>query len=313
MTKRYNSKMVAHVWAQQRETAGQNSNGQFYFQGATIFSYGAHFPIATFHKVKGGEPFVLFTTRARSMTTSKHKGYARNAIPGGVPIFDVADDPRHLPLKAYWEGEIQARVLEAGAARGQKVKERLIGEGVEIARQANAYAALTGARWRLKEPDVSPEFLARAKKAARAAELRETKAKEAAARKLREDRAADITAWLAGAAHYVPQFDAECGGPALRVVAGELQTSYGARVPFAHATRAFQFIKACREKGREWHCNGHTLHVGHFTVESVSAAGDIVAGCHTIRWPEIERVAILAGIFDKPASTKAPTPSAKAS
>ena len=38
-----NSGMVAHVWNSQTQDFGRISNGNFYFRGRQIFSYGSHY------------------------------------------------------------------------------------------------------------------------------------------------------------------------------------------------------------------------------------------------------------------------------
>jgi hypothetical protein len=43
----FNSSEVPHIWALQQQNEGRNSQGNFYFNGATIYSYGSHFPIAS--------------------------------------------------------------------------------------------------------------------------------------------------------------------------------------------------------------------------------------------------------------------------
>ena len=53
----------------------------------------------------------------------------------------------------------------------------------------------------------------------------------------------------------------------------------------------FRFIMAQRSKSEAWHANGHRLPVGHFQIDSIDPAGNIAAGCHTILWNEIERIA----------------------
>lgn len=63
----------AHAWAHQSAECGNSSN--FFFDGATIYSYGRHFPIAT---IDGDR--VFFTTRNYSVSTSAHKGLARSAV-----------------------------------------------------------------------------------------------------------------------------------------------------------------------------------------------------------------------------------------
>jgi hypothetical protein len=124
----------------------------------------------------------------------------------------------------------------------------------------------------------------------------------------RERDASKRAAWYRGELSYF-HFDADCGGAALRIVGEELQTSHGARVPLAHAIRAFRFVKLCREKGEAWHAKGHSIRVGHFTLSSIDAQGNFRAGCHSIKWPEIERVAREAGVFDETASDTALEPS----
>lgn len=106
-----------------------------------------------------------------------------------------------------------------------------------------------------------------------------------------------IAAWFAGGPAF--RFDAEGGGAALRVIGEELQTSHEAAVPLAHAVKAFRFLKLCRERGRGWEANGHKLHVGHFTITSVAPNGDFRAGCHQIKWAEVERLARQIGVFDQ--------------
>ena len=121
------------------------------------------------------------------------------------------------------------------------------------------------------------------------AEISEREAeRREAERKARELREADYKrAWLAGEVPFARHFDADSGGAALRIKGNRLETSHGAEVPLEQAIRAFRFIKLCRERGREWKANGQKIRVGSFYVDSISAAGDMVAGCHQFTWPEI--------------------------
>jgi hypothetical protein len=83
-----------------------------------------------------------------------------------------------------------------------------------------------------------------------------------------------------------------------RADAGWLETSRGARVPLPDALRAFALIERVRNRGEPWSpTDGKPLRVGHFTVDRIDANGDIRAGCHKIRWPEIERAAVEAARF----------------
>lgn len=44
----FDNRMVAHVWAQRTQAYGRSSNGQFYFEAGTLFSYGSHYIVAKF-------------------------------------------------------------------------------------------------------------------------------------------------------------------------------------------------------------------------------------------------------------------------
>lgn len=101
-------------------------------------------------------------------------------------------------------------------------------------------------------------------------------------------------------------------GPLLRAVApevtgcnvtgGTLETSEGATVPLRHAFRVFQFVAACRAEGKAWTpgCGfgPARIRVGHFTLDRIDSTGDFVAGCHSIKWPEVERLARGLGVAD---------------
>lgn len=89
------------------------------------------------------------------------------------------------------------------------------------------------------------------------------------------------------------------------IVGGDLETSQSARVPLTHALRVFRFLKLCRERGEAWHKNGRTIRVGIFQVDSVQPNGDFVAGCHMIKFAEVERLAAALGVADlAPADTR---------
>jgi hypothetical protein len=123
-------------------------------------------------------------------------------------------------------------------------------------------------------------------------------------------------AWLDGKGS--GRFSDSDGGALLRIrgdmaepETAELETSHGARVPLLHAIKVFRFVKLIRETSGAWHRNGRTVRVGHYTLDSIDPDG-FNAGCHRINWPEIERVAKLAGVFELPPSDAAAEPSTQA-
>ncbi len=70
---------------------------------------------------------------------------------------------------------------------------------------------------------------------------------------------------------------------------GCVETSHSVQVPIsgpAGAARLFRFLVALKTSGRTYQQNGHSEHIGHFTVTSFD--GEVlIAGCHKITWEEI--------------------------
>lgn len=93
----FSNGMVAHVWAQQDQCEGKNSDRTFFFENETIYSFGYHFPIAKFLDKKT----VLFTSRTYSNATGGHQHTARQAVHDNVDLIfadniDIELDSKHL-------------------------------------------------------------------------------------------------------------------------------------------------------------------------------------------------------------------------
>jgi len=93
MTKRqrhvFPNREIPHLWAHQTQDEARNGTGSFYFRGATVYSYGSHFPIATHVTGSQGQTGILFTSRKNSVTTSQHMSAVSRSIPPDVPVFTV--------------------------------------------------------------------------------------------------------------------------------------------------------------------------------------------------------------------------------
>ena len=76
----FNNSMVCHIWANQSQDHGRNSNNSLYFENETIYSYDSHFPIAKIVDDYFGHPTVLFNQASYSNTTAKHQLDCRRAI-----------------------------------------------------------------------------------------------------------------------------------------------------------------------------------------------------------------------------------------
>lgn len=90
---------VAHYWANQLKQSASGSH--FYFNGATIYSYGPHFPIAR-HIEFDGEKAVLFTEQKYSPTTQRHISIALHACSHLNVVYCFSPDSSHEQNFANW-------------------------------------------------------------------------------------------------------------------------------------------------------------------------------------------------------------------
>jgi hypothetical protein len=89
-----NNHQVAKAWANQTKAHGKGSN--FYFEGATIYSYGPHFPIALLTKNNAGATVALMTSRTYSKSTQRHTSLVRMALHfANIPVFFVPEITRY--------------------------------------------------------------------------------------------------------------------------------------------------------------------------------------------------------------------------
>lgn len=85
-----NNSMVAHLWANEQRDSATGSN--FYFEGASIYSYGRHFEAGRIVRNKRGEKAYLITTRCYSTTTAtKHMPMVWRALPSNALVFGMEE------------------------------------------------------------------------------------------------------------------------------------------------------------------------------------------------------------------------------
>lgn len=309
-----NVSQVIHTWANRSQTNGESGKRNVYFIGDRLFDYGDHFCLGQFVTTKKGELVCLLNSDSYGPTTSKHQGMTAGAVPKSIPTFEIpkAGYERYTDsfdvdkaLEAY---KARATILatKAKRAKNDSTKDWYNVRAANVLEEAKTFAKTFGARFRVASLD------ALAKAAIEAAKRVEKERKE---RETHERAIAleDFRAWQAGTKNHCPYAHNRTvnGGAYLRVSndGQVLQSSQGAEVPINHAIRAFKFIKLCRDGGKAWAKNGHSLRVGNFAVDSVSESGDIHAGCHFIEWAEIERIAKQIGVFDVQADDAALSPS----
>lgn len=294
----------------------------------TIYSYGTHFPIA--RRTNSPAFPVLFTSRGYSVSTSKHIGYVRNAVSHLSLFYcENPADGEAAILRAGWQELVRNGMpalesarrdvvamqtrISARAAKGLPVSDflsrrleelegRVAGKSVSIAERIAELERFRGAfslshkdygketdklRRTFKGSDlakVSDKLAARAAKDKRAAE-KARKAYEAEQLKAAAER---MEQWLAGESVSPPYY----GGPArLRVMGDRVETSQGARVTCKAALSLFAIAARCRESGKEWTCPPETpVDVNGYPLTSITAAGDVTIGCHTLEFAEMARI-----------------------
>jgi hypothetical protein len=297
---------IPHLWFHQTQSDARNGQGNVYFDGDTIYSYGEHFPIARHVTSKSGRPAVLFTTKRHSVTTSGHCSAVRQAIPQSATVFHVPN------LRGdFWGGReidhaanLAHFVTESRDALGKARRAHRSGEWELKAAFGYRETARTYARF-FRVPCPKFDFLPTGKelktlKAQIAERAERHKASQALSAQREQERQAErhriemldsaekSALWRQGNPNVRLPWGAET---LLRIKGSEVETSRGARVPVSHAKRGLAFVRRVVSSGQEYVRNGHTLHLGHYAIDKIETDGTLHAGCHVIKFSEIENLA----------------------
>jgi hypothetical protein len=304
---------LAHKWAAQSRPQGRAGN--IFFEGPTIYSYGHHFPIATIHtrNRRGGTPdkLVLFTVRNYSVTTTAHKGAAYGAVTH-LRVCEVPElNPRSTEEHRVNFNALVARSTEPLVKARRANTTWRVGhyreECLRILECARWYCEFFGLRRKVPAfPEV--EFNAAAARAERIenpnpalADKREREkvkrqaVKIESARIAAERRAIHIDAqrtnWRLGGVFQTGGYAQ--GDVMLRVNGAEIETSRGARIPLNLAPKVWALVECARAKGGKQFREGlaRPITLGDYTVNEVTAEGDLIVGCHTIPHSELRAMA----------------------
>lgn len=293
----YPTDEIPHLWMHRTQESARNPGGNLFFEGDTIYSYGHHFPIAKHLVNKHGDKAIAFTTRKYSVTTAKHINQVEQSIPASETVFHVQQvDFRRdeLPkIKADLLSQVREHLQAAETRRAEYRRKGDLNAATDALRELEAFGRFYKIRLpklpvvpqadekKIREQRETKRVMDAARYARRQAEW-ERRAKENAIRE-----AEHITQWRAGEYHgymgHVPAM--------LRVSGSEIETSRGARFPITHAKRGLALVRSVVARGEEWQSNGHTCHLGHYTLDKIEADGTVHAGCHVVALEEIERVA----------------------
>lgn len=327
-----------HLWASRNQSHAKGYSVSF--QGNTCYSWGHHFPMASFvdRKSKRGKVLgtcVLYTTRTYSASTAKHLSLTRRAIPGTYKVFHVPFLPSSIAGTIDHKANLQSyrqRIKEtfdkALRCRDASNLEWQYEAGIRLINEAREYSEFFKLRVKFRTPVSESEYQARHDKlSARADELRLARELERRAHRRRilvenihTAHPRTIERLEQHATHEKRERERlenevriwRAGGtsygisglaPMLRVRGNDVETSWGARFPVKHAKLGLALVRRVRAAGESWQTNGHTLHLGPYKIESIDASGNVRAGCHNVSWSEIEGIqdALDSWSEDKPA------------
>lgn len=135
----FSNSELAHEWAYQSQNNGRTTNHSFYFEGRTIYSYGGHFPIASFDP--NNNNVVFFTTRSYSNTTAKHISLTLHAINHKTVIYcyNPKNAARGIHLENILQFEHSAKIISYDLAKSKK-PEIYLSKINEQRRMLEAYA-----------------------------------------------------------------------------------------------------------------------------------------------------------------------------
>ena len=287
----FSKDMVAHIWAQQNQYEGRTSSGNFYFTDKTLYSYGNHFIVGKFEQHNGNR-CILMSTRTYSVTTSSQQAIARQAIRNNpLPVFYVpCPEEFGVANKTIWDREIKALLEKAATARTKR--DSIMREVTDLATMANSYATFFELPWTVEVPALSEEFCTNIRKGNKERALQERIRKETKERAEAHIKATCVSEWLLGVSDSIP-YRYRPQDALLRVRGDEVQTSHGATVSISEALGILPLIRHCRQMETGVIATGRTHHIGQFPVKEIMSNGDMVVGCHSIKWGEIEKIAAI--------------------
>lgn len=293
-----NNSQVAHIWAQNN---GENAKGSNFFceTDGTIYSYGYHFPAAKFYL----GTVILLDGGYYSSSTCKHQAYIRQSLPYAThTIFDVPNVVCHTKLKhrenyKYLLNQSKTNLEKSKRARSNKPY--LIQAAQQFTEQANNYTKIFKLGYKQLSTDmggINKRFAADIKRAEKKRKKQLAAEKKAALTAVKvwreyEDFTHDSAAHRAALRNAPIQF--------LRLKQTDpdtIETSIGAEFPAAHAIRAWPLIRRIYKSGKCFKANGHTIKLGHFTIDRIDNNGTVYAGCHTVEYSEVERMAKILGL-----------------
>lgn len=295
---------VAHEWAHQAARGNAARGHHMFYDGETIYSYGAHFAIARL-VTRGASTCVLFTTRRYSVSTAKHITITRRAC-SHLLTFDVpfitGTANNHAGNMASYRDEVKGNIERASRRRSPTLAISDLQCAERACDDALAYAKwfkLDRRKLAFRAPTMPSDL------GGRLDTLRKKHKDELAVMdRMRALRNAEIERdiiprWRAGEAVSIPyEYSHGTGVYIMRVRGDDVETSGNAHFSVNDARAVWPVLQRLRsmlnsDKGDRVAAflNGRPLpKLGFYQINSVSKWG-VRAGCHVVEWQEIDRIA----------------------
>lgn len=304
-----NSAMVCHLWANQSQDNARNSRNNLFFEKETLYSYRHSYPIAkitdkwTREEGKTGQRIVLFQRNGYSHTTASHISEARYSLSGAYKAIDVdiptPNNKQDHSINLEYLASEGIKCIEKAKRARLKVdfwKDR----AREYVNDFNIYKVAFYPSFS-KNIELPEDFTKIIATLTRRQKIEQKKAEKFRIEREREafnEAMKKVPDWISGKTNYLPYnydlpvFIRKCISNDGKEI---VQTSKGAEVPYNHAKLLFRKVQDVMRSGIMYQRNGHTVHVGSFAVDSIDIDGTLKAGCHIIKYTEIERFATNEG------------------
>lgn len=318
----YNTGEIAHLWAHQKVKEARNRQGNFYFFGDTIFSYGSHFPIAKI-VTRDRKKVVLFTVREYSQMTAQHKWMVRDACKHMPVLMVPCVTAKHREVLAYYRDQCNEGISYIRGAKAGFRAKQTVAHVEQCVSMCNRYAKFFGLSSKLGPPADWKDLEAKAGQLeARQTHLAADRAQQRQAKLDRLNELAQqefskvLEAWERGEfpTHRLPSVPEIY----LRLRSKKLktklvETSRGAVVRLQFVRWLWELIKRVRQSGKSM-TDIEPAPVNQtesderlsYRVDRIDADGSVHAGCHHIGWPQIERFAKQIGWLNELSGSNQP-------
>ncbi len=308
MTKRikrvFTNNMVAHVWAQQTQDNGRNGTSSIYFDNETIYSYGSHFPIASFIDSET----VLITDQTSSVTTSQHVGLARRAIPDHIKVIEchqVAyydEAKRHSINIQHYQDRIAAN--QGRCKRSLKYFKWCFNDLQRASLNAIEYCRYYKLKHNFEVPQWEDKFWEKARiRWDNREAIEEAQIKKQRIASTKEFRI-NLPKWLKGENLYKGPYNYQAVNNAyqfpvfLRITTDpengdqKLESTHGAEIPMSFKViKVWEMVAECKANkyGKVFANNAPKL--GYFQIREIHKNGNLQIGCHLVKYGILKSIA----------------------